>query len=133
MDTRCQIVCLLLLVAFAIGSTDIWLSRRTQLYLNIEALSSSANPCETHLAFSTVLSDLVAERPLAPITVAIAAVRRASLGALHLVGPSKENELESDMTYSYAAGLRCALRKARNARWQDEVSVEPRSHRGGSL
>ena len=73
---------------------------------------SGTCPGETHLACSTVLLGLVAETLLAPTTVAIAAVRRASLGPLPLVGPGMKPELESDVTCICASDARCASQEA---------------------
>ena len=72
--------------------------------------------CKIHLACSTALPDLVAEKPLAPITAVIAAVRRASLFPLHLVGTSPDTELQSDVTRICAADLWCASEEAKHTR-----------------
>ena len=69
--------------------------------------------CETHPALSALLSDPTGARQLAPTTAATAAVRRASLGPLPLVGPGEEAELESDVTCICATSYRCALTAAR--------------------
>lgn len=82
----------------------------------------------SHRARSARLSDLADKAP-APATVAIMAVRRASLGRLHLVGPSKATELES-VTGIFVASTSRVSKEARRVHWQHCVCAERHVARG---
>ena len=77
-----------------------------------------------------MLSDPLADTALRPAMVAMMAVRRASLGRLHLVGPSTATELESDVTGIFVTSPPRVSKEARLAPWQHCVCTERHLTRG---